>query len=80
MKLMNEICISIEYTSSKKKKNVVSNLEMGFSYLKTYFEYNFKNQNWFDHSENRIRKNIHNCFFHFSKWLFSQSSFAHYVR
>ena len=45
MKLMNEICISIEYTSSKKKKNVVSNLEMGFSYLKTYFEYNFKNKN-----------------------------------
>ena len=53
---------------------MVSNLKMGFSYLKTFFEYNFKNQNWFDHSENRIRKNIHNCFFHFSKWLFSQSS------
>ena len=45
---MNNISILFE------KENVDTNLEMGFSYLKSYFEYSFKNQIQFVHSENPI--------------------------
>ena len=59
---MNNISILFE------KENVDTNLEMGFSYLKSYFECSFKNQIQFVHSENPIQKNIHYFFvniFHF---------------
>ena len=56
---MNNISILFE------KENVDTNLEMGFSYLKSYFEYSFKNQIQFVHSENPIKKNIHYFFVNF---------------